>query len=121
LTPNEQKAETPSEESAPQLNAAQQALLEQVQTEQMRGQLTPHSVPQLGTLSPQYRDQVPTLLYEVHYFASDTAYVVVSGQRLQAGDSVKGVDIIEILEDSVICGYGGRRFRLAALNSWINM
>ncbi|MEM1145833.1 MAG: general secretion pathway protein GspB [Pseudomonadota bacterium] len=84
--------------------------------------LQPHPAPMLADLSKQFRDSVPTLLYRQHMYDSDRAStVVINGATLRAGGRTKGVEVREILPDSVILRYQGTDFRLRSLNSWVNL
>ena len=85
--------------------------------------LAPHAVPFLSALSQQSKDAVPTLMYQRHDYSADPARssVVINGKTLRAGEAVAGVKVDEILADSVVLQSGGTRFRLRALNSWVNL
>jgi hypothetical protein len=47
--------------------------------------------------------------------------VVINGKTLRTGASAAGVKVEEILPDSVVLEVKGNRFRLRALNSWVNL
>ncbi|MDH5170882.1 MAG: general secretion pathway protein GspB [Gammaproteobacteria bacterium] len=85
--------------------------------------LSDSDVPFLSTLSQQSKDAVPTLMYLRHDYSGNPAAstVVINGKTLHAGGSVGGVKVEEILPDSVVLEYQGSRFRLRALNSWVNL
>ena len=84
--------------------------------------LTPHPVPLLESLSQQQKDRVPTLVYTNHdYNAQGASTVELNGKRLVAGQRTDGVEVEEILSDSVILSLQGTRFRLKALNTWVNL
>ena len=84
--------------------------------------LVPHPVPLLENLSQQQKDRVPTIVYSDHVFAaSDIASVELNGTRMLAGQQAGGIEVVEILTDSVILRAGGSEFRLRALNTWVNL
>ena len=84
--------------------------------------LVPHPVALLENLSQQQKDRVPTIVYSDHVFAaSDIASVELNGKRLLAGQQAGGIEVVEILTDSVILRAGGSEFRLRALNTWVNL
>ena len=84
--------------------------------------LVPHPVVLLENLSQQQKDRVPTIVYSDHVFAaSDIASVELNGKRMLAGQQAGGVEVVEILTDSVILRAGGSEFRLRALNTWVNL
>ena len=84
--------------------------------------LAPHPVPLLENLSQQQKDRVPTIVYSDHVFAaSDIASVELNGKRMLAGQRAGGIEVMEILRDSVILRVGGSEFRLRALNTWVNL
>ena len=85
--------------------------------------LSKNATPFLATMSQQTKDIVPTLLYSQHDYSGDPAHssVALNGKTLKTGASVKGVKVEEILPDSVVLSYQGIRFRLRALNSWVNL
>ena len=84
--------------------------------------LTPHPVPLLESLSQQQKDRIPTIVYTNHdYNAQGASTVELNGKRLVAGQRTDGVEVEEILSDSVILSLQGIRFRLKALNTWVNL
>ena len=84
--------------------------------------LVPHPVVLLENLSQQQKDRVPTIVYSDHVFAaSDIASVELNGKRMLAGQQAGGIEVVEILTDSVILRAGGSEFRLRALNTWVNL
>jgi general secretion pathway protein B len=84
--------------------------------------LTPHPVPLLESLSQQQKDRIPTIVYTNHdYNAQGASTVELNGKRLVAGQRTDGVEVEEILSDSVILSLQGTRFRLKALNTWVNL
>lgn len=84
--------------------------------------LVPHAATMIENLSQQQKDDIPTLIYSAHEFQTDgSAAVELNGQRLKVGQRAGPVRVKEILIDSVILEISGVTFRLAALNSWVNM
>ncbi len=84
--------------------------------------LVPHLVTLLENLSQQQKNRVPTIVYSDHVFApSGISSVELNGQRLLAGQQAGGIEVVEILTDSVILRAGGSEFRLRALNTWVNL
>lgn len=84
--------------------------------------LTPHPAPLLSELSQQFRNSVPTLMYLRHDFDSrGNSTVLLNGDALRQGQRSRGVEVREILADSVILRFSATDFRLRALNSWVNL
>lgn len=84
--------------------------------------LVPHPVVLLENLSQQQKDRVPTIVYSDHVFAAaDIGSVELNGKRMLAGQQAGGIEVVEILTDSVILRAGGSEFRLRALNTWVNL
>ena len=80
-------------------------------------------MPFLSAQSQQTKDAIPTIMYLRHDYSGNpaSASVVLNGKTLRQGGSVNGVRVEEILPDSVVLEYQGTRFRLRALNSWVNL
>jgi general secretion pathway protein B len=93
------------------------------QAELADDRLQDNGVPFLATLSQQTKDSIPTLMYQRHDYSGNTSKssVRINGKTLSSGASVGGVKVVEILPDSVVLDYKGARFRLRALNSWVNL
>ena len=137
--PSELPESSSLSESAPQANralsetqdAASQSLappidlamaMEQAARAAGESTLVPHPVPLLENLSQQQKDRVPTIVYSDHVFAAgDIASVELNGTRMLAGQQAGGIEVVEILTDSVILRAGGSEFRLRALNTWVNL
>ena len=97
-------------------------LLRRAQSELGRPVLEPHDAPLLEDLSQQQKDGIPTLMYTLHdWVPGGPSRVVLNGQALQVGQQHGGVRVDEILSDSVVLNWRGIRFRLRALNSWVNL
>ena len=97
-------------------------LLRRAQSELGRPVLEPHDAPLLENLFQQQKDGIPTLMYTLHdWVPGGPSRVVLNGQALQVGQQHGGVRVEEILSDSVVLNWRGIRFRLRALNSWVNL
>lgn len=85
--------------------------------------LSEHEVPLLSAQSQQTKDAIPTLLYLKHDYSGDPARssVTINGKTVQVGGSFDGIRVLEILPDSVVLQFKDTRFRLRALNSWVNL
>lgn len=96
--------------------------LRRARAEVAASRLADHPVPLLQSLTKQYRDRVPTLMYLRHdYNPTGTSTVLINGEDLRVGGRSRNVEVREILADSVILRFEGRDFRLRALNSWVNL
>ena len=99
-----------------------QGRLREVQRVSDAGALAPHPTPLLAELSQQFRNEVPTLMYLRHdYNPAGTSTVLLNGDTLRVGGRTRGVEVLEILPDSIVCRFQGTDFRLRALNSWVNL
>ena len=98
-----------------------EAVLERAQRALGEKTLIDHPVPLLENLSQQQKDQIPSILYSQHDWQAEQPAVVLNGQRIQAGQRVDGLVVIEILPDSVVLRWRETDFRLRSLNSWINL
>ena len=97
-------------------------LLRRAQSELGKPVLEPHDAPLLENLSQQQKDGIPTLMYTLHdWVPGGPSRVVLNGQALQVGQQHGGFRVEEILSDSVVLNWRGTRFRLRALNSWVNL
>jgi general secretion pathway protein B len=98
-------------------------LVTEAQAELADDRLQDNGVPFLATLSQQTKDTVPTLMYQRHDYSGNPgkSSVLINGKTLSAGASVGGVKVVEILPESVVLDFKGARFRLRALNSWVNL
>ncbi|MBE9538547.1 MAG: general secretion pathway protein GspB [Proteobacteria bacterium] len=87
-------------------------------------ELAEHPAPFLSELSQQVKDRVPTLYYSKHDFSGNSSQssVTLNGEVVRQGARLKdGLQLDEILSDSIILSHRGTQFRLKALNSWINL
>ncbi len=81
-------------------------------------------VPWLIELPSGIKDQIPSLRYGMHIFSDENAdsFVVINDKDRRVGDSVAtGVVLIAIDADSITLEFEEVRFRLEALNNWVNM
>lgn len=105
---------------APPIDLA--AAIEKAAREVGEPSLVPHPAALLENLSQQQKDQVPTIVYTAHDFATEgRSSVTLNQRRLREGDRVEAIEVIEILPDSVILKINGVVFRLRALNTWVNL
>jgi hypothetical protein len=99
-------------------------LVVKAQREVDNARLSEHPAPFVIDLSQQKKDAVPTIFYQRHDYAGDSASssVVLNGKTLRVGGlAAPGVKVEEILPDSVVLSHDGNPFRLRALNSWVNL
>ena len=100
-----------------------QRLVAEAQAELADAELRENGVPFLATLSQQTKDTIPTLMYQRHDYSGNPAKsrVMINGKTLHIDTSASGVKVVEILPESVVLDFKGTRFRLRALNSWVNL
>jgi general secretion pathway protein B len=98
-------------------------MLELARSEMGAPDMVEHSAPMLAGLSQQVKDSIPTILYQQHDYSERGAKssVTLNGKQLGQGASAAGVQVREILPNSVVLEYRGTVFRLRALNSWVNL
>jgi hypothetical protein len=83
-----------------------------------------HSAPFISDLRQLVKDQIPSIFYSEHNWATKPAErsVVLNRQRFGEGQQVKpGLRLVEILPDSIVLEFQGTEFRLQSLNSWVNL
>jgi hypothetical protein len=83
-----------------------------------------HEAPFIVDLRQSVKDQIPSIFYSAHNWASNPAQrsVILNGEVRRAGEQVKpGLRLVEILEDSIVLDFRGTEFRLRSLNSWVNL
>jgi general secretion pathway protein B len=116
-------ADVPAADSPREETVDIEQLVAKAEAELADAQLQDNGEPFLATLSQQTKDAIPTLMYQRHEYSGDPAKssVVLNGKALRAGAAVGGVKVEEILPDSVVLDFQGTRFRLRALNSWVNL
>ena len=99
-------------------------LLKSAENELENARLEEHSAPFVNGLSQQTKDRIPSIFYERHDYSGrpGQSQVVLNGKELKVGGSpASGLKVEEILPDSTVLNYRGTRFRLRALNSWVNL
>ena len=99
-------------------------LLKSAENELENARLEEHSAPFVNDLSQQTKDRIPSIFYERHDYSGrpGQSQVVLNGKELKVGGSpASGLKVEEILPDSTVLNYRGTRFRLRALNSWVNL
>ena len=106
--------------------AAERALIDRSPTDRSPTDNTvvAHAAPDISELSQREKDQIPSVFYNSHFWASNPRErsVVLNGQSYREGDQVKsGLKLVEILEDSIVLSYQGTEFQLRSLNSWVNL
>jgi len=116
-------ADLPEARSAEEEVIDIEKLLTEAEAELADTKLEDNGVPFLATLSQQTKDSIPTLMYQRHDYSgsSGKSRVLINGKTLSGGASAGGVKVVEILPDSVVLEFKGTRFRLRALNSWVNL
>jgi outer membrane biosynthesis protein TonB len=121
--PQQAPAEKPAAPTREEQAIDLEHLVKAAQEELADARLSESDVPFLSALSQQTKDAVPTIMYLRHDYSGDSAgsSVVLNGKTLHTGGSVGGIKVEEILPDSVVLEYQGNRFRLRALNSWVNL
>lgn len=80
-------------------------------------------LPSLQELSWSTQQQLPSIMYSEHHYAGEVAQqrVVINGTSLRPGAQVgQGLVLEEILQDGVVLRYQSQKFKLEALNSWVN-
>lgn len=80
-------------------------------------------LPDVGDLPWSLRQEIPSINYSSHNFTdTGAASVVINGQAYRAGQTLASELRLEaIYVDGVIIRFRQTRFKLRALNSWINM
>ncbi len=97
-------------------------VLQQARVSAADARLVEHPVPFLAALSQQAKDEIPSVFYQRHDYSERSPSVVLNGKTLRVGGApAAGMNVREILPDSVILEHRGVKFRLRALNSWVNL
>lgn len=100
------------------------ALLEEAERQLESAAKIDSTLPRLDELSPQIRDQIATLLYSAHDYASDgVSRVMLNGAWYSAGDTISGsLSLIEVQSDAIVLEtLEGVQFIQPALSSWVNL
>lgn len=81
-------------------------------------------VPYFNDLPWSQKQEIPTISYSRHdYLANGVSSVVINGETRGIGNLVSSGQFIveEIMADGVVLRYRDKRFKLNALNGWVNM
>ena len=100
------------------------ALLEETERQLENARTVDSKLPRLEELSPQVRDQIATLLYSAHDYASDgVSRVMLNGTWYTTGDAIRGsLRLIQIQSDAIVLETSeGVQFVQPALSSWVNL
>lgn len=100
------------------------ALLEETERQLENARTVDSKLPRLEELSPQVRDQIATLLYSAHDYASDgVSRVMLNGTWYTTGDDIRGsLRLIQIQSDAIVLETSeGVQFVQPALSSWVNL
>ena len=100
------------------------ALLQETERQLANARTVDSKLPRLEELSPQVRDQIATLLYSAHDYASDgVSRVMLNGTWYTTGDAIRGsLRLIEIQSDAIVLETSeGVQFVQPALSSWVNL
>ena len=84
---------------------------------------TIQNVSDLRQLPWSVQQEIPSIIYSQHNFTGDgTSNVVLNGQPRRKGNQVGGqLSLEEIYVDGVLLRFREHRFKLRALNNWVNM
>lgn len=116
--------EDAADASAEEVSVDIERLLRQAESDLEDARLAEHPAPFISDLSQQVKDGIPTIYYQRHEYSglAGQSRVLLNGKRLGKGGSpVSGMQVEDILPDSVVLRYGDTQFRLRALNSWVNL
>lgn len=131
--PGPAQTELPAAPAAPATDPAATALdietvaelaRRELLAEQARSAQAESAVEMLAELGQSFKDQIPTLYYRQHSWSglASQRFVTINGETRREGDQVAaGVKLLEILPESSVLEFQGTRFRLRALNSWVNL
>ncbi|MCZ6830267.1 MAG: general secretion pathway protein GspB, partial [Gammaproteobacteria bacterium] len=75
-----------------------------------------------GSYTP--KDEIPSIFFSSYSWSSNAGERMVTLNRevRREGDAVlPGLRLVEILPESIVLDFQGTRFRLRALNSWVNL
>ncbi len=100
------------------------ALLQETERQLANARTVDSKLPRLEELSPQVRDQIATLLYSAHDYASDgVSRVMLNGTWYTTGDAIRGsLRLIQIQSDAIVLETSeGVQFVQPALSSWVNL
>ncbi len=76
----------------------------------------------IGELSHSVQKTIPTLMYREHVHDGQTNFVTLNNNKRQKGQQVANkIYLEEILPDGIILRYESLKFKMKALNSWVNI
>lgn len=76
----------------------------------------------IGDLSHSTQKSIPTLMYREHVVDGPSSFVTLNSNKRQKGQLVaEGIYLEEILPDGIVLRFGSEKFKMKALNSWVNM
>lgn len=83
----------------------------------------PPAMAQIRDLPWSLQQKIPSISYSSHHYdETGRSYVVINGEQKSAGQQLgNSLQLEEILADGVVLSFEGRRFKLPALSSWVNM
>lgn len=68
------------------------------------------------------QNKIPTIMYTAHNYADRSSTVTLNKKQCRVGEKITGgLTLDEILEDGIVLTFNSTRFKMKALNSWINM
>lgn len=68
------------------------------------------------------QNKIPTIMYTAHEYTNRSASVTLNKKARRVGEQIAaGLTLDEILEDGIVLKYNTMRFKMKALNSWVNM
>ncbi|MBE8718752.1 hypothetical protein C4F51_16370 [Cellvibrio sp. KB43] len=80
------------------------------------------NLPDIGDLPWSLRQEIPSINYARHNYEGGQPSVLINGRAWQTGALIApDLKLEEIYTDGVIMSFRQVRFKLRALNSWINM
>lgn len=90
--------------------------------EDVRNYESLRNLPDIGDLPWNLRQEIPSINYARHNFEDGQTSVMINGRAWQTGAVLApDLKLEEIYTDGVIMSFRQVRFKLRALNSWINM
>lgn len=76
----------------------------------------------IGELSHSIQKTIPTLMYREHVHNGSANFVTLNNNKRQKGQLVaEKIYLEEILPDGIILRFESQKFKMKALNSWVNI
>jgi general secretion pathway protein B len=110
--------------AAPSSTLPVDAIVAATQQELAAPPLDDDPTPLVQDLPQRTKDEIPSIFFSSHSWSNNTGekQVILNGEVRREGETVlPGVQLIEILPESIVLDFQGTRFRLRALNSWVNL